>query len=215
MDKFIKIYKSLFKNNKESFIDIIEKIINKLEPKKNKNYCRNQKYTTKEYISGIIEVITNNISWRKYNGKINGRILNNKHNYYSKLGVYDELYKYNLNEYCLKTKNSYSKYLSMDSTFIVNKNGTEKIGRNIYYKNKRGRKITAIVDSKGIPLNIHITSGNKHDCRIAPKIINQVKINKDTKYLIADKGYDSKKIREKIRKLKIKPIIAKRKYKNI
>ena len=29
----------------------------------------------------------------KYNGLIGGRILNNKHNYYLKLGVYEKLYK--------------------------------------------------------------------------------------------------------------------------
>jgi hypothetical protein len=253
MDKFLKIYEKLLKNKQgNNLIDILENIINKLEPPKNESYKRNIKYSTKDYICGIIEVLSNNISWRKYNGKIDGRILNNKHNYYSKLGVYDELYKVNLDTY-LKSNKEYSKYLSMDSSFISNKNGINKLGRNIYYKNKQGRKITAIVDSKGISINVHLISGNKHDCKITPVILNKLEnkdtnknankntnknanknTNKDTKkntkknanenaninitenkiYLLADKGYDRKKIREIIKNKNMIPIIAKRKYTN-
>jgi len=138
MDKFMKIYYKLFNNhNGDSLIQIIENIIEKLESGKNKNYKKNVKYTIKEYICAIIEVLSNNISWRKYNGKIDGRVLNNKHNYYVKIGVYEELYKINLDKYIKKNKKEL-KYLSIDSTYISNKNGKEKIGRNIYYKNKNG-----------------------------------------------------------------------------
>lgn len=92
--------------------------------------------------------------------------------------------------------------LSLDSTFITNKKGTEKLGRNIYYRNKRGIKISAIVEDKGIPVNIHLSRGNKHDAKIAPKIINKIEVGGT--YLLADKAYDSKKIREIIkRNLKI------------
>ena len=256
-------------------------------------------------------MLSNNTSWRKYNGVIDGRVLNNKHNYYVKLGVYDELYKINLKKYLKKNKHT-DKYLSIDSTFIQNKYGTEKIGRNFYYKNKHGIKITPLVDSKGIPLKIDITEGNRHDAVIAPKLIdklnmyqiddkkdkikgnnnkdgrqddkkdnnkdnkkdnkkdnnkdsnndnkkdnkrytlankgydsnknknikkdnkNDIKINnkkdkgcdsnnkdnkkddkKDNKrYILADKGYDSNKIRTLIKQKNYTPIIAKRKYKN-
>ena len=214
MNKFMEIYSKLFKNNKNSFIDIMINIINKLERAKDSNFKRNQKYTTKDYICGIIEVVSNNTSWRKYNGLINGRVLNNKHNYYCKIGVYDELYKTNLDMY-KKSNKKEQKYLSMDSTFIMNKYGKEKIGRNVYYKNKQGRKISVIVDTRGIPEYIKLSKGNEHDAKIAPKIINKMSINKDNdRYLLADKGYDSKKIRELIRKKNYKPIIAKRKYRN-
>ena len=92
--KFKKIYKKLC-DHKNNFIDLMEKIIKKLDTKK-KEYIHKRKYSEKDYICGIIEVISNNISWRKYIGKINGRVLNNRHNYYVKIGVYDELYKSNL-----------------------------------------------------------------------------------------------------------------------
>ena len=85
MEKFMIIYKKLLKNKTgDLLINIMEIIINKHEKHKNKNYVSNLKYTTRDYICGIIEVLSNNISWRKYIGKIDGRTLNNKHNYYEK-----------------------------------------------------------------------------------------------------------------------------------
>ena len=65
----MKIYKNLFKNKtKNNFVDIMESIINELEIDKNMNYRRNVKYTNMDYIYGIIEVLSNNISWRNIMG---------------------------------------------------------------------------------------------------------------------------------------------------
>jgi len=213
MDKFFIIYKKLLKNNEgNSLIDIIENILNEIEKDKNKKYIRNIKFTNKEYICEIISVLSNNISWRKHIGKIDGRVLNNKHNYFVKIGLYEKLYEYNLEKY-LKNNKKESKILSMDSTFIQNKNGIEKIGRNVFYKNKKGIKITTIVDNKGIPLKMRIDEGNRHDAILAPKIINNMVPNKKNikKYILADKGYDSQKIRNLINKKKYIPLISKRK----
>jgi hypothetical protein len=103
MDKFMVIYRKLLRNDSgNSLIDIMEQIINDLEKDKNKNYIRNTKHTTKEYICEIIQVLSNNTSWRKHIGKIDGRVLNNKHNYYVKIGVYEKLYELNLNIYLKK-----------------------------------------------------------------------------------------------------------------
>jgi hypothetical protein len=62
---------------------------------------------------------------------------------------------------------------------------------------------------------MNITRGNKHDARIAPKILDKIKINKKKrkKYILADKGYDSNKIGKIIEEKKYIPIIPKRKYK--
>ena len=152
-------------------------------------------------------------------GKIDGRVLNNKHNYYEKIGVYQQLYEVNLKKYIKKNKKELN-ILSMDSTFIQNKNGKEKIGRNVFYKNKKGIKVTTIVDTKGVPIKVSINKGNRHDAKIAPKILKQLEtnrlgnnkiINKYTKYVLADKGYESKKIRRLIKRKNYKPIIGRRK----
>jgi hypothetical protein len=213
-NKFWKIYSGLIKDRKHNFVQLMKKIIQDLEETKNENYARNKKHTLEDYVMGIIEVLSNNVSWRKYNGKINGRILNNKHNEFVKMGVYKKLYKVNLKKYLRKNKKRFLKYLSMDSSFIENKNGVNNLGRNVYYKNKQGRKISAIVDSKGIPLNICLSPGNKHDCAIFKENEQMVsEASMKNQYFMADKGYDSEEIRNTLRKKGYIPIIPKRKSK--
>lgn len=92
---------------------------------KKEEYKRNKKYAIRDYICRIIEVVSNNISWRRYNGKICGKVLNNAHNYYCKLGVYDEIYNWMSGEYLEKTNKETLKILSVDSTFIENKKWNE------------------------------------------------------------------------------------------
>jgi len=214
MDKFFRVYKTLIINRKNNFILLFKSIIKKLEPVKNESYIRNKKHTLEEYLMGIIEVLCNNISWRKYMGKINGRVLNNKHNEFVKLGVYNELYKVNLKKYLRKSKKKFLKYLSIDSSFIENRNGINNLGRNVYYKNKKGRKISLIVDSKGIPINVCISAGNKHDCTIFKENKNMInQASNKNKYFMADKGYDSEEIRNILRAKGYIPIIPKRKTK--
>lgn len=65
----------------------------------------------------------------------------------------------------------------MDSLFIQNKHGTEKIGRNKFYKNKKDIKLTTIVDAKEVPINIKLSKDNKHDVQIALKILNMIENN--------------------------------------
>lgn len=71
-------------------------------------------------------------------------------------------------------------------------NGEEGIG-----KSRAGNtsKIHLAVDGHGLPIDFDITGGEVHDCRVAPELI--AKLPK-TDVIIADKGYDSEQIREKI-----------------
>ena len=131
--------------------------------------------------------------------------------------MYEKLYEKNLEEYLKVDREEKIKILSIDSTFIENKNGIDETGRNIYYKNKRGRKITAIVDTQGVPLILDVSEGNRHDCKLFDETFDklkkskEIKINPKKKYFLADKGYDSEKIRDDLKKMKYIPIIPKRK----
>ena len=75
-------------------------------------------------------------------------------------------------------------------------------------------KVTAIVDSKGIPLNVCLSSGNKHDCTIFKENQNMIgKARGKDAYFMADKGYDSEEIRDILREKEYIPIIPKRRSK--
>ena len=157
MDKFFKKY---LKNN--DFVGLFAEIIEKYSFKK----ATNRKYSSLQYAQCIIDVLSYNSSWRGYKGIIDGRILNNKHNQLVKIGAYNELMELCQKSYFKKNKTSKLKYQSIDSSFVKNKYGTEMVKRNTYYKNKKGIKISTIVNEVGVPISIDIDSANKHDSNL-------------------------------------------------
>jgi len=74
-----------------------------------------------KYFKEILYVLQNRICWSHYNGPINYKVLNNKHNEYVKKGYYNKLYELVLNNYFKKVYMSVLKYQSTDTSFIFNK----------------------------------------------------------------------------------------------
>ena len=68
----------------------------------------------------------------------------------------------------------------------------------------RTTKIHLAADANGLPIDFKITGGEVHDSQVAEQLICEVG---QADYLIADKGYDSEKIRILVRKQHIVPII--------
>jgi hypothetical protein len=101
-------------------------------------------------------------------------------------------------EYITK-ENLITEILLIDSSFIPNKCCNKKsnlIGINSFYKNKFGCKVTFITNEKGFPLYESFESGNKNDAKIADTLINSMNNNElNGKLLLADSGYDSKKLK--------------------
>ncbi len=67
-------------------------------------------------------------------------------------------------------------------------------------------KIHMATDALGNPIHIEITGGQVHDSQVAEAIIENI----EAENLLADKGYDSEKIREKARDKNIIPMIPRR-----
>jgi transposase len=64
-------------------------------------------------------------------------------------------------------------------------------------------KIHMLADALGRPLRLVISAGRVHDCTQADHLLEDIK----TTHMIADKGYNSKRILEKIKDLSASPII--------
>ena len=64
------------------------------------------------------------------------------------------------------------------------------IGRT---KGGRNTKLHAVCDAKGRPLVLLLTPGNVHDCKVAQRCIEAMPPAAE---LVADKGYDSKALRD-------------------
>jgi transposase len=61
-------------------------------------------------------------------------------------------------------------------------------------------------DALGNPIYFEITGGQVHDSQVAESIIENI----EAENLLADKGYDSEKIRDKAREKNITPMIPRR-----
>lgn len=68
-------------------------------------------------------------------------------------------------------------------------------------------KIHMATDAHGLPIDFIITGGEVHDCKVAPEFIAQLP---SADYTVADKGYDSKEVRQIIREKFSIPIIPRK-----
>jgi transposase len=80
----------------------------------------------------------------------------------------------------------------------------EAIGKS---RGGNSTKIHLAVDSYGLPIAFHITGGEVHDSKAAPELIASLPKGK---YVIADKGYDSEKLRQQIREREMIPMIPRK-----
>lgn len=197
-------------------IDIISRIHNYVLNKFPKKYAfktKNQKYNLKLIINEIIYFIQSGVSYRHYRGPLNAKTLNKHILFFSKHQIFYRIYKQLLNEYINIKSYTKLKYQSIDTSFIMNKNGKQNIGRNKYFKNKMCYKLSFIVDSNGIPNSVSVNPGNINDAKIGisdiDNIIDSIKdINtKIIPYMLADKMYDTCEFRSKCVKHKFKPLI--------
>ena len=100
---------------------------------------------------------------------------------------------------------------SIDGSLIQSFGFSDTTGYSGKYK-KTGTKISTLVDFLGTPFNVVFASGNTHDMPLAiPTIINNT-VGKPG-IILADKGYDSDKLRLRLKESGINPNIAVRNIK--
>lgn len=186
--------------------------INKF-PQKYTFKTKNQKYDLNLIINEIIYFLQSGITYRHYRGELNCKTLNKHVLFFAEKEIFKNVYEQLYKKYLKKKKYTKLKYQSIDTSFIMNKNGKQKLGRNKYFKNKRCYKLSFIVDSLGMPNSIHIDAGNINDAKIGLinfnklfTCIKQIDIYKKA-YMFADKMYDSKEFRKKCKQNNYKPII--------
>lgn len=164
-----------------------------------------QKYTLNDIINAILLFLKNSCSWRNFVYK-DIKYYTIQKNFYklNKFKIFEETYKENFFKYIkseskgINSKYNKLKYVYTDTTTVYNKYNTDKAKRNKYFKNKKVIKTSLITDSKGIPIDIKIESGNKNDSLILQNQLNELNTkNKNlikNSTLLADSGYDSTKL---------------------
>ena len=76
----------------------------------------------------------------------------------------------------------------------------------------RNTKLHVVCDDKGRPCVLLLTPGNVHDCKVAQTIIAAMPPSAE---LVADKGYDSRALREWLAERGTQPVIPPRKNRKI
>ena len=79
-------------------------------------------------------------------------------------------------------------------------------------KGGRNTKLHAVCDEKGHPVVLLLTPGNVHDCKVAQCCIEAIPASAE---LVADKGYDSKDLRDWLEQRGTKPVIPPRKNRKV
>jgi len=208
---------------KINLLNIMFNVYNKLN-KKNIKYIHTQKYHIKDYFKELLLFSRNSTYWSRYKRYINVKTLNNKHNEFVKMGLYKEVYNCILYLYYKQHNKLHLKYQSIDSLFVKNKLcimkptfDNKQIGRNKFYKNKKGLKITTIIDDNYVPISFSVNYGNSNDAKLFDETFNNLlinpfsekyyKLNKYKQYFLGDSGYDTLYIRNILKNKKITPII--------
>jgi transposase len=178
---------------------------------------KSQKYEIEEILKNILYVNKTGISWRSIISKIHYSTIYKAFKKLSSYGIFEMSYSSLLKKYFKKTPAKKLRCILTDTTFIQNKNGKTLIGYNPHYSRKKGTKISTVTDSEGITINMKLYSGNQNDATILldhleqKPLIGQDILSRYTKFFLADKGYDTTKIKEKLKELKMIPIIAQNK----
>lgn len=161
-----------------------------------------RKFELKDILEEIIYFLKSGVSYKNYRGKLSKSTLHYYINYFSQKNIFISTYLKLYNEYSKSNFYDKIKYLSTDTTFIINKSSTlENVNRNPYMKNKNCIKLSCLVDKEGIPLDIFIRKGNFNDSPMLREHFQNLKIDLRTKklqnnnrykqYFLADGIYNS------------------------
>jgi hypothetical protein len=195
------------KKNKNYFIIdmiIIKSITNYI--KNNKNISKYYDYSFGNQIHSLDKILKAIIECIKYakpyrSSDIASSTLHDHVKKLKNLGILKNTYKDLLSTYLIKTPSNKLKNRFTDTTFIVNKYGSEKIGYSGKHK-RTGTKLSLDTDNNGIVLRDYIEAGNVYDSKIYYEQYDNDyfsdEVKKYNKTLIADAGYDSSFIKNKL-----------------
>jgi len=179
-----------------------------------------QKYPAELMLKLIAQVLETGISWRSLDTFYSKNKEKPKwitvYKFYNQLitrKIILNTYAQMLKKYFVKGKNNKLNYRYTDTSFIYSRNGGESVKYNKFFGRKKCCKLSLITDKYGVPFNISIYNGNINDSAILLDQLNSKNIidieenNGKKNYFFADSGYDSSKIRSKLKELNLIPII--------
>lgn len=159
---------------------------------------RDLKYNFDFYLDKIMYVLKFGIPWRAIQcDKLHYTTYHKFFQKLVKLNIFELTYEILVETYCGQNPDKI-KTLFIDSSMIKNINGKDNVGRNHYDRNRKGNKITVLVNCYGIPVSIFLSPSNIHDSKLIDTSIDKSVIRIVKTKIISDKGYINKKIKNKL-----------------
>ena len=186
-------------NNKKLIVEELNKILLEqvINYKKSLDLRgRKTKYEYKLFIKIYLDKLETNLTWTRL-GDIYNISTSHIHNTFCKwteYGIFKNAFNKFLKQYHLFIDNDEA---YIDTTTIFNKYGyVNSVGMNMYESKKhKSNKLSIIASKIGIPLGIHIDTGNIHDLKM---LMDTLPKKHYFKILYADKGYISKKLKTRL-----------------
>lgn len=200
------------KRLEKTYESILLKLVEQYIPSK-----RKRTYTNKYFLSQFKIMLNDLVSWESLivtknyptNSEYHYKYLNQVFNKWVDLDLFKLAYSELLNTYYFKLNNALklkTLNLFIDSTYIINKYGTDNITKNPEYKKKKVSKLSIICDENknilsAVECKTHINLDKKcnvfsHDIKSVQDTINEIQI-KIPSYvrtkIIGDKGYITQK----------------------
>lgn len=175
---------------------ILEVVDYKIPKKESGKRGRPIKYTNKEYLEAIFYVLKEGIGWEYLKGfPMSGDAARKKMHQWSKLNVFHLSWEIMVNIYA-EFKLDFND-LFIDASHIKNWLGVESVGSNHYDRFRKATKLSILTDDVGVPVGICLDKSNIHDSSLTkPTLESSVIKISTTKFLIGDKGYSSKNLKD-------------------
>ena len=156
----------------------------------------------RELLSSMLLVLESGMAWRHLGryaaSTIDFRTVHRHFVTWSRLGVFKEAYTSLLKLYSRKTKSN--DYHCIDSSYVKSIYGRDCVGRNPTDRGRRATKLSAIVNHEGVAVSLVPFPANTSDYKTVDDTLLQTLVSIDKSCaMYADKGYDSRKVRESFR----------------
>lgn len=199
------------KINKEKalnkFISLANDYIQELDKLKKKR-GKPRKYSNEFYLRKILNVLVYGYTWSnlKYKGKFIGDTIRQRFYDWRNKKIFSKVATNLAYKYKRKVGKNVLKTLYIDSTTIINSNGTKCNYNKHKFRGKKSRNLTICCDDNRIIRSFRFDNSKLHDTTTALKVFKDKKLRNST--IIGDKGYilNEKKLIELKKKFGIKLI---------
>lgn len=160
-------------------------------------YPTKTKIPLKTYIKMIYKTLRYALTWRAVaeNSKVDHSTVHKFFKRMQNANIFEIAYKI-MTLACPKDTNYF-----IDSTMIRNMYGRDTVGRNHFDRGRYASKVTAIVNSKGLPVSLHIVEANINDSLLIEPCVKCKVVGSRFKNcnLIGDGGYINSRVKKNLK----------------